>query len=104
MHDKAKVRVIQEWEAPTKVTELRSFLGLVNYHCRFISFYLTKATALNELIKKNKPWIWIEHCQKMLESLKVAVSEEPLLALLDFTKIFEVHIGESNFFIRGVLI
>ena len=30
--DEAKIRAIQEWEAPKKVTELRSFLGLVNYH------------------------------------------------------------------------
>ena len=30
--DLEKVRAIQEWEAPTKVTELRSFLGLANYY------------------------------------------------------------------------
>lgn len=29
--DKEKVRAITEWEAPVKVNELRSFLGLVNY-------------------------------------------------------------------------
>ena len=36
MMDDAKVKAIQEWEPPTKVPELRSFLGLVNYYRRLI--------------------------------------------------------------------
>ncbi|KAA0041284.1 uncharacterized protein E6C27_scaffold128G002760 [Cucumis melo var. makuwa] len=36
MMDNAKVRAILEWKAPTKVPELRSFLGFVNYYRRFI--------------------------------------------------------------------
>lgn len=35
--DEAKVQAIQEWKVPT--TELRSFLGLVNYYRRFIQGY-----------------------------------------------------------------
>lgn len=30
--DKAKVQAIAKWELPTKVTELRYFLGLTNYY------------------------------------------------------------------------
>lgn len=55
--DEAKVRAIQERKAPTKVTELRSFLGLVNYYCRFINGYSSKVAPLTELLKKNKPWV-----------------------------------------------
>uniref|UniRef100_A0A3Q7IZA9 Reverse transcriptase domain-containing protein n=1 Tax=Solanum lycopersicum TaxID=4081 RepID=A0A3Q7IZA9_SOLLC len=75
--DEAKIRVIQEWEAPTKVTELRSFLGLANYYCRFISGYFAKAAPFIELLKKNKPWVWSEDCRKAFEGLKAAVTEEP---------------------------
>uniref|UniRef100_A0A1S4CL82 Reverse transcriptase/retrotransposon-derived protein RNase H-like domain-containing protein n=1 Tax=Nicotiana tabacum TaxID=4097 RepID=A0A1S4CL82_TOBAC len=77
--DDAKVRVIQEWEAPTK------------------------AAPLTELLKKNKPWVWTEHCQKAFEGLKTAVTEEPVLALPDFSKTFEVHTDASDFAIGGVL-
>lgn len=33
--EEGKVKVIKEWDPPTKVTELQSFLGLVNYYTRF---------------------------------------------------------------------
>ena len=39
MMENAKVKVILEWEPPSKVPELRSFLGLVNYYRRFIKGY-----------------------------------------------------------------
>ena len=39
MMDDSKVKVIQEWDAPTKVPQLRSFLGLFNYYQRFIKGY-----------------------------------------------------------------
>lgn len=34
--DNEKVKAIEEWDPPSKVYELRSFLGLVNYYRRFI--------------------------------------------------------------------
>ncbi|KAE8681992.1 hypothetical protein F3Y22_tig00111277pilonHSYRG00011 [Hibiscus syriacus] len=40
---------------------------------------------------------------KAFEDLKTAVSQEPVLVLLDFTKPFEVHSDASDFAIGGVL-
>ncbi|XP_075091508.1 putative mitochondrial protein AtMg00860 [Nicotiana tabacum] len=88
----AKVRAIHEWEAPIKVTELRSFLGLVNCYHQFISGYSAKAAPLTELLKKNKPWVWTEHCQKAFEDFKAAVTEDPVLVLPDFAKTFEDNV------------
>lgn len=52
--DEAKVWAIQEWKAPTNVTELRSFLRRVNYYPRFISGYFAKVASSIESLKKNK--------------------------------------------------
>nr|XP_016433941.1 PREDICTED: uncharacterized protein LOC107760410 [Nicotiana tabacum] len=65
--------------------------------------YSAKAAPLTELLKKNKPWVWKEHCQKAFECLKTAVTEEPVLALPDFSNTFEVHTDASNFAIGDVL-
>ena len=34
--DPSKVEAVMEWERPTTVTEVRSFLGLAGYYWRFI--------------------------------------------------------------------
>ena len=34
--DPSKIQVIRDWPAPTTLTELRSFLGLANFYCRFV--------------------------------------------------------------------
>ena len=101
--DEAKVKAIQDWEAPTKMTELRSFLGLANYYRRFISGYSAIAAPLTELLKKNRPWLWSEECEEAFEGLKAAVTKEPVLMLPDFTKTFEIHTDASDFAIGGVL-
>ncbi|GJR49653.1 UvrD-like helicase, ATP-binding domain, P-loop containing nucleoside triphosphate hydrolase [Tanacetum coccineum] len=101
--DVAKIKAIQDWEPLTKVTKLRSFLGLVNYYRRFIMGYSAIASPLTDLLKKNKAWIWDEECQAAFESLKKAVIEEPVLRLPDVTMPFELHTDASDFSIRGVL-
>ena len=70
MMENAKVKAILEWEPPTKVPELRSFLGLVNYYRHFIKGYSAKAAPLTDLLKKNRTWHWSEECQRAFEELK----------------------------------
>lgn len=98
--DGKKVKAIQNWEVPTKVTELRSFLGLVNYYRRFIQGYSKKAAPLKDLLKKNRR---TEECKKAFDKLKEAVTEEPVLRLPDSSKSFEVNTDASDFAIGGVL-
>ena len=51
-----KVRVIQEFPTPTKLKELRSFLGFANYYRRFVRGFSNIANPLNALTKKNVPF------------------------------------------------
>ncbi|KAE8724095.1 hypothetical protein F3Y22_tig00010927pilonHSYRG00153 [Hibiscus syriacus] len=57
--DGNKIKAITEWEPPTKVSEMRSFLGLVNYYRQFIQGYSTRASPLTDLLKKGKAWEWV---------------------------------------------
>lgn len=47
------IRAIEEWQAPTKVSGLRSFLGLVNYYRRFIVSYSKRVAQLKKILKKD---------------------------------------------------
>ncbi|KAE8898963.1 hypothetical protein PF005_g29952 [Phytophthora fragariae] len=53
-----KVRVINEWPTPSNVKELRQFLGLPTYLCKYVSNYAGKIRPLSQLLKKDAAWLW----------------------------------------------
>ncbi|PKI61780.1 hypothetical protein CRG98_017830 [Punica granatum] len=101
--DPSKVASIMEWKSPTKVTELRSFLGLANYYRRFIKGYSSITVPLTDLLKKARAWEWTDECQAAFDRLKRVVTDEPVLALPCYEKSFEVDTDASDFAIGGVL-
>lgn len=103
MMNPTKVKAIQEWKPPTKIPELTSFLGFVNYYWRFIKGYSAIAAPLTNLLKKNQSWEWTVECQQAFEKLKEAIQQEPVMALPDHTKPLEVHTDASDYAIGGVL-
>ena len=54
MMDDNKMKVIQERDPPTKVPQLKSFLGLVNYYQWFIKGYSTKAASLTIFLRRTR--------------------------------------------------
>jgi len=66
--DLAKIKAMLEWEPPTKVIELRSFLGLVNYYRQFIKGYSVIVAPYTDLLKKERGWTWSQECQHAFEA------------------------------------
>ena len=54
--DPTKLSGIVDWLTPTKVKDIRSFLGFANYYQWFIRDYSNIACPLNNLTKKNQEW------------------------------------------------
>lgn len=88
---------------PTKVTELRSFLGLANYYRPFIG-YSKKVVVLTDLLKKDQKRFWSPDCQMAFDKLKRAISSEPVLKLPEFDKPFKAETDASDRTIGGVLV
>ena len=53
-----KVRAIKEAPAPTNVTQLRSFLGLLYYYNKFLPTLAATLTPLYTLLNKHQHWGW----------------------------------------------
>ena len=58
--DPTKVDIVTNWEAPTTVGEIWSFLGLAGYYQRFIENFSKIAKPMTELLKKDTKFIWTE--------------------------------------------
>ena len=99
-----KVQAVIDWPAPTKVTELRSFLGLANYYRRFIKGYSKIVSPLTDLLKKDRAWDLDIECWMAFESLKQAISKEPVFQLPNLDLPFEVQTDASDKALGGFLV
>ena len=75
-----KIKAIKETEAPTNVSELRSFLGLVTFYSKFVPNLATIAAPLYQLTRKNAPFDWNEACQNAFKALKHVLCSNRLLS------------------------
>ena len=100
--DPKKIEAILQWPVPLTVTDIRSFLGLTNPYQRFLKGYIKIARPLTTLIsgensdKKKALVVWTSKCKEAFEQLKKLCMEAPVLAYLDFTKPFKLHIDACN--------
>jgi hypothetical protein len=58
--DPSKVKDVLNWMLPTNVLEIRSFLGLVEYYCRFIHDFSKIAKSMTRLLEKSKTFEWMK--------------------------------------------
>ena len=81
--DPHKVDVIKQWPTPTNVTELQSFLGSVNYLCKFIPYLSDLRQPLQGLLKSNSEFIWTQVHDKAFENLKQAICKDITLQFFE---------------------
>jgi hypothetical protein len=101
--DPGKVKVVDEWPAPTNVHEVRQFLGLANYFRKFIQNYSTIAAPLTALTSSKTQWTWGDQEQEAFLNVKKALTRSPVLALPDQTKGFKIICDASNYGVGAVL-
>jgi hypothetical protein len=68
--DRSKVQVVLSWNAPTSVSDIQSFLGLVGYYRRFIKRFLKISKPMTELLEKDKKFEWMPTCEASFKELK----------------------------------
>lgn len=77
--DPEKQRVIREWEAPTTVKGVQSFLRFANYYRIFIPNFSLVARPLTELTKKGRTFVWGDNAEAAFQELKSRFCEAPIL-------------------------
>ena len=104
-----KVEAILKWPTPTKVMEVRSFLGFTNYYQWLIKKYAQVAKPLYKLVlgenasRKHNLIKWDLECQTAFDQLKELCTTTSILIYADFTKPFKLHTNASVLGLGAVL-
>ncbi|PKI59587.1 hypothetical protein CRG98_019996 [Punica granatum] len=78
--DPMKIESILNWNRPTNVTEVRSFLGLAGYCRRFVEGFSLIAAPITRLKRKSVKFEWADACEKSFQELKKRLT--PALVLI----------------------
>ncbi|XP_068671438.1 uncharacterized protein [Montipora foliosa] len=78
-----KVEAVISAPRPENVSQLRSFLGLVNYYNRFLPNASTVLHPLHQLLEQNSEWQWTEQCEQAFTEAKRMITSEQVLTHYD---------------------
>ena len=90
--------------APRNADEVCSFLGLLNYYCRFIPAFSDLMHPIQELLKKNVKFEWTEECDKAFKTAKETLMRDPILYHPDPNTPWIIETDASKMAFAGVLL
>jgi len=93
--DTSKLKGNQDWPIPSTVKQVRGFLGFGNFS--------DIAQPLNELLKKDRKFVWTPKCQSSFDEMKKQFTKEPVLAMPDHSRPFQIEMDASKYATGAVL-
>lgn len=96
--DPSKVETILNWPTPRSVSDVRSFHGLASFYRKFIKSFSQICAPMIDTIKGGSKctFSWTNEANRSFEYFKKRVSQQPILVLPDFDKIFTIECDASN--------
>lgn len=101
--DPEKLRAIKDMPSPEGISELRSFLGMVNFYARFVKNLSGMLHPLHELLRKGSRWQWSGQHQRVFERVKQLLMRSDVLAHYDPARELVLTCDASAVGIGGVL-
>ena len=95
--DPIKIARVRNWLTPKNVTEVQSFMGFVNFYCRFIPEFSHVATPLHHLTKKAEPWHWTKPEEAAFQVLKSLVTSALVPILPGQDACFQLETDTSGY-------
>lgn len=98
-----KVRAIKNAPKPDNVTQLKAFLGLVNFYAKFLPNVATVLEPLHGLLRKETKWHWSRLCDDAFNKCKTLLTDESVLEIYDVAKEIQLTCDASEYGLGAVL-
>ncbi|CAF1110241.1 unnamed protein product [Adineta ricciae] len=98
-----KTKAIVDMPNPTNVSQLRSFLGMVNHYAKFIPKLTDRLAPLYTLLQKDVEWNWSDTCADSFSSIKKILTSPIALAHYDPTVPLILAADASNSGVGAVI-
>ncbi|KAL0151831.1 hypothetical protein M9458_052832 [Cirrhinus mrigala] len=98
-----KVQAIQEAPTPQTVSELKAYLGLLNYYHKFMPSLSTVLAPLHSLLKKETKWMWGREQEEAFIKSKELLQSSAILVHYDPTKPLILACDASPYGVGAVL-
>ncbi|XP_033733598.1 uncharacterized protein K02A2.6-like [Pecten maximus] len=99
----SKVETVVKAPCPENVSQLKSFLGLVNYYAKFIQNLSSIVNPLNQLLEADRKWVWSKECDAAFRRVKEVVASEQVLTHFDPSKKVQLATDASPYGLGAVL-
>ena len=98
-----KIKAIVDAPQPTKVSELKSFLGLISYYAKFLPNLADLLAPLYKLLRKNQRWHWSTEQDKAYKDAKHLLTTSEVLTHFDGSKPLCIACDASPYGVGAVL-
>ncbi|KAL5503444.1 hypothetical protein EMCRGX_G010396 [Ephydatia muelleri] len=98
-----KLQAIVDAPAPKDVSQLKSFLGLVNYYSKFLPHLANTLAPLYALLKKHQQWCWGAEQEEAFKRTKSQLASDVVLAHFDPQQRLAVACDASPYGVGAVL-
>ena len=92
-----KLGSIKNMPAPQSTKEVRQFLGLAGYYCKFVPWFSDLSRPLTRLTWKDILFKWTKECQSCFELLKETLCTHPILWFPDPNRPYVLFTDASKY-------
>lgn len=101
--DQERVKIIQNIPYPSSLKELRSFMGKINFICKFISSFVEIIKSINDILSKHDKITWDEEACRAFQDINDGISNALILTSLDYKSSFLLYSFASEHSLVEVL-
>jgi len=98
-----KIKSILDAPAPQNESQVKSFLGMIQYYHRHLPHLASELEPLHRLLRKGVKWSWGETQERAFKAAKAMLTAENLLIHYDPNLPIVVHTDASPYGLGGVL-